>query len=666
MYLLDSRGANYFLQSVFLWGFLVGATVAQEAQDVFALSLEQLLYVSVASNKTERLIDTPGIVSRYDMAQMERLGLHSLVDVLHFIPGVLVQRSATGSLHVQIRGLSDTNNQKVLFLLNDTPYWMPSHAEIPLLGIPIESISHVEVIRGPGAVVYGTNASAGVIRVVTKRSGNSTAGFSFGSHHLRNAVSHHIEEFEEGFVSFALQVQGDKGYPGKVDKAFEFDGMGFSPTKSGTLRLNQEMRSLLVTAEYNSTRLTAHAFESSMNSVNFSLLGSKEEAQQEGYLLGLEHTESFNRFDVKLFSEYNRYGRTVAIDNLASVFDVEGPSAEFSFDHNGTSNYRWRNGIHLSYPLTESLELYAGVEHERRDTGAYLLTDSSDGAGISMYFAPGDSFVEVFPDGRLEEFSQFVQLDYQLNDWRFILGGRYTDNQRYGSELTPRASAVYRLTDEESLKVMYSEGFNAPTYVQDVDIDGFNNPVDSNLTAEQISTTDLAYSFENDKHFFVANVYYSEVNNLIGIEEFDSGVPANASRTFYRSGMEFDYQWRHSVSTLFVNASWLRQGNSDSDSADLLATEAPEWMLSAGGSYRLKAGHTVGWSQDWAGDRAGLSPIHTVNLSYRYEEGPSELYVTVRNIFDRKNMTPDGQYSVPLEIQQTDRANVLLGYRYSY
>jgi len=121
VHLLDSRGANYFLQSAFLWGFLVGATVAQEEQDVFALSLEQLLYVSVASNKTERLIDTPGIVSRYDMAQMERLGLHSLVDVLHFIPGVLVQRSATGSLHVQIRGLSDTNNQKVLFLLNDTP-----------------------------------------------------------------------------------------------------------------------------------------------------------------------------------------------------------------------------------------------------------------------------------------------------------------------------------------------------------------------------------------------------------------------------------------------------------------------------------------------------------------------------------------------------------------
>jgi len=98
----------------------------------------------------------------------------------------------------------------------------------------------------------------------------------------------------------------------------------------------------------------------------------------------------------------------------------------------------------------------------------------------------------------------------------------------------------------------------------------------------------------------------------------------------------------------------------------LLAVEPQEWMLSAGGSYLLKTGHTVGWSQDWAGDRAGLNPTHTVNFSYRYVEGPSTLYVTVRNIFDRKNMTPDGQYSVPLEIQQTDRANVLLGYRYTY
>lgn len=656
------RGGNLFIQSILLGSL---PSYAEERSDVFDMSLEQLLYVSVASSEPERIIHTPGIVSRYDMDVMARLGLHNLLDVLQFIPGVLVQRSVTGSLHIQMRGLSDTNNQKVLFLLNDTPYWMPAHADIPLLGIPVESISHVEVIRGPGSVVYGTNASAGVIRVVTKDSGASSAGFFVASHQRKNAASHHIEELSEGFVSLSLEVQSDEGYQGRVDKVFEFDGLGFSPTNSGSFRYKEEMRSVLLSAEYHSTRFTAHAFESAMNSVSFSGLGSGEETQQVGYLAAIEHSAKFDFLEVKFFSELNRYERTIVIDNLASIFDVGGPSAEFSFDGHGTSNYRWRNGVHFSYPLSERLNVYAGVEHERRNTGAYRLTDSLGGAGVSTYFSPGESFIDVFPEGRLEELSQFIQLDYQLKDWRFVVGGRYTDNQRYGSELTPRASAMYRWTDEDSIKLMYSQGFNSPTYVQDIDIDAFNNPVDSNLSAEQVSTIDLAYSYENEAHFFVANLYYTEIDNLIGVEEFDPGVPANAASAFYRSGVELDYQWQGAFSTLFANASWLKQGGDD-NGIDLLAAEAPEWMMTAGGSYALSAEHSVGLSQDWIGDRAGMNPSHTVNASYQYERGPTVLYATVRNVFDRRNMTPDGQYAVPMDVQQMDRMNFMVGYRYSY
>jgi len=662
---LIHRGANIFVQTSFLCLCLATPSYAEVRSDVFELSLEQLLYVSVASSEPERIIHTPGIVSRYDMDVMAGLGLHSLLDVLQFIPGVLVQRSVIGSLHIQMRGLSDTNNQKVLFLLNDTPYWMPSHADIPLLGIPIESISHVEVIRGPGSVVYGTNASAGVIRVVTKESGASSAGFFVASNQRKNAASHHFEEFSEGFVSLALELQSDEGYEGRVNKVFEFDGMGFSPTNSGTFRYKEEMRSLLLNAEYDSTRFTAHAFESGINSVNFSALGSGEEAQQVGYLAVIEHSAKFDALDVELFSEFNRYERTLQIDNLASIFEADGPPAEFSFDRHGTSNYRWRNGMHISFPLNEHFNVYAGVEHERRETGAYRLTDSLGGAGISTYFSPGASFIDAFPEGRLEEFSQFVQLDYQSRDWRFVVGGRYTDNQKYGSELTPRASAVYRWTDEESIKLMYSEGFNSPTYVQDIDIDAFNNPVDSNLSAEQISTTDLAYSYENEAHFFVANLYYTEIDKLIGVEEFDPGVPANAASTFYRSGAELDYRWQGSFSTLFANASWLKQG-ADDDGSDLLAAEAPEWTFSAGARFALLGGHSVGLSQDWIGDRAGMNPSQVVNVAYQYAQGPTMVYATVRNVFDRRNMTPDGQYSVMTDIQQTDRANFMVGYRFSY
>lgn len=58
---------------------------------------------------------------------------------------------------------------------------MLSHSEIPLLGMPLDAISHREVIRGSGTAIFGTNASAGVINVITKHTEVSVAEVSFGS-----------------------------------------------------------------------------------------------------------------------------------------------------------------------------------------------------------------------------------------------------------------------------------------------------------------------------------------------------------------------------------------------------------------------------------------------------------------------------------------------------
>jgi outer membrane receptor protein involved in Fe transport len=161
---------------------------AEEFPSYFNMSLQELLQirVSVASPNSERIINTPAIVSRYDMQDMSGMGLRTLKDLLSFIPGFVLQDSRSGGTTVMIRGLVEAFNQKVLFMLYGVPYWMPSHSEIPLLGMPLEAISHVEVIRGPGAVIYGSNASAGVINIITKQTPQSVVAFSAGSHNKIN------------------------------------------------------------------------------------------------------------------------------------------------------------------------------------------------------------------------------------------------------------------------------------------------------------------------------------------------------------------------------------------------------------------------------------------------------------------------------------------------
>jgi len=91
-----------------------------------------------------------------------------------------------------------------------------AHSEIPLLGVPIESISHIEVIRGPGAVYYGSNASAGVINVVTKKSEGDVIALSVGSNGLANASTYqHYQLDEDVSLSFALEALRDEGFNGE-------------------------------------------------------------------------------------------------------------------------------------------------------------------------------------------------------------------------------------------------------------------------------------------------------------------------------------------------------------------------------------------------------------------------------------------------------------------
>jgi len=143
--------------------YLFSSTPAQsdELEALFDLSLEELLSVkvSVASEKPETVIETPAIVSRYNRVDLEKMGITTLREMFNFIPGVIVQYSMPGWATVQIRGIDEAFNQKVLFLLDGVPYHQPSHSLIPMEGVPWESISHVEVIRGPGAVFYDSQAS---------------------------------------------------------------------------------------------------------------------------------------------------------------------------------------------------------------------------------------------------------------------------------------------------------------------------------------------------------------------------------------------------------------------------------------------------------------------------------------------------------------------------
>ncbi|MEO8410730.1 MAG: TonB-dependent receptor, partial [Propionivibrio sp.] len=137
------------------------------------LSLEDLLKVEVTSvsRKSERLRDVAAAVFVISREDIERSGATSIPDLLSMAPGVSVARLANNRWAVSVRGFNDRFSNKLLVLMDGRSIYSPLFSGVIWENedTPLEDIERIEVIRGPGAAMWGANAVNGVINIITRR-----------------------------------------------------------------------------------------------------------------------------------------------------------------------------------------------------------------------------------------------------------------------------------------------------------------------------------------------------------------------------------------------------------------------------------------------------------------------------------------------------------------
>jgi outer membrane receptor for ferrienterochelin and colicins len=158
--------------STLLGTLLTEPAAADEDQDLNALLDEPV--VTTASSTAETGTSAPATSSIVTAEDLRRYGMHTLAEAVSFLAlGVTAQHTLDGD-ELGARGIeiaNDTGNHFLLLIdghkVND-PY---QSADIfgRFSGIPLEVVDHIEVVLGPGSVLYGSNAMLGVINVVTKR-----------------------------------------------------------------------------------------------------------------------------------------------------------------------------------------------------------------------------------------------------------------------------------------------------------------------------------------------------------------------------------------------------------------------------------------------------------------------------------------------------------------
>jgi len=138
--------------------------------------------VSIATGSATPISRAPAVATVITEQDIKDVGANDIDDVLETVPGLHVARSNTYSPVYSFRGIYTAENPQVLMLINGVAITnlFPGNRGLVWGGMPVESISRIEVIRGPGSAVYGADAFAGVINIITKTA-SDIDGFEFGS-----------------------------------------------------------------------------------------------------------------------------------------------------------------------------------------------------------------------------------------------------------------------------------------------------------------------------------------------------------------------------------------------------------------------------------------------------------------------------------------------------
>ncbi|MDB5422878.1 MAG: TonB-dependent receptor, plug [Phenylobacterium sp.] len=155
---------------------------ASRAEDLTSLSLEDLIAQQVTSvaKRPQNVQEAPAAVFVIGREDIRRSGATTLPDLLRMVPGVEVATLSGGQSAVSARGFNGAISNKLLVLIDGRAVYLSAISGVTWDQqlVPVEVIERIEVVRGPGAALWGANAVTGVINVITKHAIDSLGGWA--------------------------------------------------------------------------------------------------------------------------------------------------------------------------------------------------------------------------------------------------------------------------------------------------------------------------------------------------------------------------------------------------------------------------------------------------------------------------------------------------------
>ncbi|MBY7867894.1 TonB-dependent receptor [Vibrio fluvialis] len=436
--------------------------------------------VVVTANRFEQkqasVLSATTVISRQEIEQYQA---NSLTEVLRRVPGVeIAQNGGRGhNASVFMRG---TNSDHVLVLVDGVRIDSAAGG-VAINHFPLGLVERLEVIRGPGAAMYGSDAVGGVINIITRsHRGNNlkqvTAGI--GSNQTRKGdVVAKADVNEQGHLQLAAGFEKTDGYDIKstqtgVDYGYESQNlMGGYEHRFNDNWLGYVSASWFDSdVEYNSSGSVYHGF-----SDNQSFTG---QLNYEGAKLKSLVTLNYQQ------TENLDYSQSEGKDNASTRANID------------LTQIQWAN----IYQLNEYVELGGGVDGRRESLGDDAL---SYGSAHSLAGESRDT-KGIFGSGKLT-----------ISDWVLEANVRHDKHDKYDEHTTWSVAAGYQLGEYHRVRASYGTAYKAPSYS-----DLTTTP---DLKAEESRNIEVGVSGDYSFARWNISAYDNKVDNLIIWYEGSSG-----------------------------------------------------------------------------------------------------------------------------------------------
>jgi len=227
--LLKPRARSVVFWAALLEGLLLCPPLmaGDSVEEYLDMPLEDLLSVEVTSvaKKKQRLSEVAAAVFVITQEDIRRSGVTSISEALRLAPGIQVGRIDANKWAISSRGFDTQFANKLLVLIDGRTVYAPSYSGVywDVQDTLLEDIERIEVIRGPGATVWGANAVNGVINIITRQAGETQGGLLVAG----------AGDQERSFASLRYGVPlGDSAYGRAYLKYNDRDG-SYSPSQRG-------------------------------------------------------------------------------------------------------------------------------------------------------------------------------------------------------------------------------------------------------------------------------------------------------------------------------------------------------------------------------------------------------------------------------------------------